>query len=46
MNSYTIQSKLQQKKAVIVIARQCELQSQHMVIIRSYRMSVLTAYCL
>lgn len=45
MNSYTIQSKLQQKKAVIVIARQCELQSQHMVI-RSYRMSVLTAYCL
>lgn len=45
MNSYTIQSKLQQKKAVIVIARQCELQSQHMVI-RGYRMSVLTAYCL
>ena len=38
MNSYTITSNTT-KKAVIVIARQCELQSQHMVI-RGYRMSV------
>jgi len=42
MNSYTITSTNTKKKAVIVIARQCELQSQHMVI-HGYRMSVLTA---